>query len=131
VIGLDTNILLRAVTGDDSVQSPIARRIVRSLSEERPGYISIVVLSEFVWSLDRRYKYSCGEVARAIEAIMASTSFVVAERESVSRALIRAEEHQLGFADALICDLALTAGCTTTVTFDRKAGQSPGFTAAT
>lgn len=131
MIGLDTNVLLRAVTNDDPVQSPIARRIVSALTEEQPGYVSIVVLSEFVWSLDRRYKCSRAEIGRVIEAMLVSTSFVVAERDSVSRALIRAEEHPLSFADALICDLALSAGCDTTLTFDRKAGASPGFTAAT
>lgn len=131
MIGLDTNILLRAVTGDDPIQSPIARRIVQSLTEQRPGFVSVVVLSEFVWTLDRRYNYGPEDIARSIEAMLVSTCFVVAERDCVSRALLRAEEHQLSFADALICDLALAAGCASTVTFDRRAGLCPGFAAAT
>ena len=51
MIGLDTNVLLRAVTRDDPVHSPLARTLIGALDEARPGYINIVVLVEFSWSL--------------------------------------------------------------------------------
>jgi predicted nucleic-acid-binding protein len=43
MIGLDTNILVRYLTQDDPIQSPKAREIIeRRLTEEKPGFVSIV-----------------------------------------------------------------------------------------
>ena len=45
MIGLDTNILLRATTQDDPLQSPKARKIIKALSSDRPGYVNLLVLA--------------------------------------------------------------------------------------
>ena len=37
MIGLDTNVLSRAVTQDDPVQTPVARRLIETLDETSPG----------------------------------------------------------------------------------------------
>ncbi len=127
MIGLDTNILLRAVTNDDAIRSPIARRLLRTLTSRAPGYIDIIVLSEFAWSLERRYDYSHSQIIEAIETLLTSTSYVVAERDVVSRALIRVEEHELEFSDALISELNRESGCSVTITFDKTAAHASGF----
>jgi predicted nucleic-acid-binding protein len=130
MIGLDTNVLLRAATNDDAMQSPIARRILETLTSQSPGYIDIIVLSEFAWSLERRYDYSRSQIIRALETLLSSTSYVVAERDVVSRALSRVEEHDLEFPDALICELNREAGCSVTMTFDTTAARVSGFKSA-
>ena len=130
MIGLDTNILLRAVTKDDAIQSPVARRLLQKLTKQTPGYINIIVLSEFAWTLDRRYAYSRPQIGAAIESLLASTSYAFAERDAVNRALTRAEEQALDFPDSLLCELNIVAGCTTTMTFDKKAARHPGFSHA-
>ena len=130
MIGLDTNILLRAVTKDDAIQSPVARRLLQKLTKQTPGYINIIVLSEFAWTLDRRYAYSRAQIGEAIESLLASTSYAFAERDAVNRALTRAEEQALDFPDSLLCELNIVAGCTTTMTFDKKAARHPGFSHA-
>ena len=130
MIGLDTNILLRAVTKDDAIQSPVARRLLQKLTKQTPGYINIILLSEFAWTLDRRYAYSRAQIGEAIEALLASTSYTIAERDAVNRALTRAEEQALDFPDSLLCELNIVAGCTTTMTFDKKAARHPSFSHA-
>jgi len=45
------------VVRDDPVQSEQARALVRSLTPEDPGYISLITLVEFVWVLQRGYRY--------------------------------------------------------------------------
>ncbi len=127
MVGLDTNILLRAITKDDPAQSTIAARLLETLNKEAPGYINIVVLSEFAWSLNRRYKYSREDVRKAVEALLESTSCVVAERDAVNRALRRGLEHRLDFADALIAELNREAGCPVTLSFDKGAANKAGF----
>jgi predicted nucleic-acid-binding protein len=56
MIGLDTNVLVRYVAQDDSLQSPIAAEFIETVcSEKHPGFINHIVLCETVWVLDRCY----------------------------------------------------------------------------
>ena len=56
MIGLDTNILVRYLAQDDPVQSPKATELIeRHLTEENPGFVSVVAMVETVWVLDRAY----------------------------------------------------------------------------
>lgn len=128
MIGLDTKVLLRAITLDDPGQSQIARRILERLSDTEPGYINSIVLSALAWTLERRHKYKRGEVIAVISGLLGSTSLVVADRDVVRRALSRAEEDDLDFPDAMLSELNIAAGCLTTLSFNRKAASTSGFT---
>jgi predicted nucleic-acid-binding protein len=46
MIGLDTNVLVRYITLDDKKQAALASRLIESLSEESPGFISLVTIVE-------------------------------------------------------------------------------------
>lgn len=127
MIGIDSNILLRAVTRDDAVQSPKARGLIASLDEANPGYVNIVVLVEFAWSLRTRFKYERLQVVNAVEALMQSAGFVVAGRDAVNAAITRCRDEGLHFADSLIGELNIAAGCSTTLTFDRPASKRTAF----
>ncbi len=128
MIGLDTNVLLRAVTQDDPVQTPVARALIEGLDDARPGYVNAVVLVEFCWSLRARYKYERGAIVRAVEALLQSTAFVVSDRDAVNAALARSMDEGMHFADALIGELNRCAGCQTTMTFDKPASKRAAFT---
>ena len=54
MIGLDTNVIVRHLTGDDPVQSPEARRVFASLTEAEPGFVSLIALIEAYWVLVRK-----------------------------------------------------------------------------
>jgi predicted nucleic-acid-binding protein len=52
MIGLDTNVLLRYLVQDDPVQSARATEIITSqLTEQEPGFVSLVTILEAVWGL--------------------------------------------------------------------------------
>ena len=71
MIGLDTNVLVRYLAQDDTIQSSQATEIIeRQLTEENPGFISLVTMVETVWVLDRVYGLSNHEVAKAVEGIL-------------------------------------------------------------
>ena len=128
MIGLDTNVLLRAVTQDDPVQSPLARTLIGTLDEASPGYVNVVVLVEFSWSLRTRYKYERGAIFETVETLLQSAAFVVSDRDAVNAALSRSRDEGLHFADALIGELNRIAGCRTTITFDKPASKRTAFT---
>lgn len=48
MIGLDTNVLVRYVAQDDTIQSPKASAMIESLTAETPGYVSLVSVVELV-----------------------------------------------------------------------------------
>ncbi len=131
MIGLDTNVLLRATVQDDPVQSPVARKIIKGLSARKPGYVNVLVLAEFAWTLERRYEYPSGDIVAVMEAMLASDAFVIADHDAVGRALDRVAEEKLRFSDALIGELNLAAGCEQTLTFDRAATRSDLFKSVT
>lgn len=128
MIGLDSNIVLRAVTGDDPIHSAAARRFLSSLSGENPGVLNAVVLAEIAWTLRTTHKYRKQEILACIESVMQSDAYHVLNRDAVTRALEISFEHSIEFADALIGEINRAVGCETTMTFDLQASETPAFT---
>jgi predicted nucleic-acid-binding protein len=128
VIGLDTNVLVRYLAQDDPVQSPKATELIeRRLSEENPGFVSVVAMVETAWVLDRAYGLADREIAAAIERTLQADVLFVEDEQEVFAAMIALKEGHGSFADALIGGLGGRAGCTHTLTFDQKASRLPGF----
>src|SRR6202049_4453749 len=128
MIGLDTNILVRYLAQDDPIQSLRATEIIeRRLTEENPGFVSIVAMVEAVWVLDRAYRLAANEIAAAVERILQIDVFVVENEQEVFSAMIALKEGKGSFADALIGEVGARAGCSGTLTFDQKASRLPGF----
>ena len=128
MIGLDTNVLVRYLAQDDPVQSPKATEIIEErLTEQDPGFISVVAMAETVWVLERLYQLSNIDIATAIERMLQADVFVVESEQEVFTAMIALKEGHSAFADALIGALGAKAGCTSTITFDRKALRLPEF----
>jgi len=128
MIGLDANILVRYLTQDDPAQSKQATEVIeRRLTETNPGFISVVAMVELVWVLDRAYRLSSREIARAVERILQTDVFVVENEQQVFTAMIVLKSGYGSFADALVAALGAKAGCSATLTLDRKALRIPGF----
>lgn len=128
MIGLDSNILVRYLTLDDPVQSHKATVLIeKRLTEQSPGFLSIVALAETVWVLERFYRLKRQEIAIVIERILGADALLVEHEAEVATALTAVWEGRGSFADALIGAINAQAGCSRTVTFDRKALRLPGF----
>jgi predicted nucleic-acid-binding protein len=128
MIGLDTNILVRYLTQDDPIQSPKATEIFeRRLTAENPGFLSVVAMVETVWVLDRAYGLAKQEVASAVERILQTEVVVVENEQEVFTAMIALKEGSGSFSDFIIAALGAKAGCSCTLTFDRKALRMSGF----
>ena len=128
MIGLDTNILVRYLTQDDALQSAKAREIVeRRLTEEKPGFVSIVAMVEIVWVLERAYGLTPHEIVGAVERMLQTDVLVVENEQEVFTAMIALKHGRGSFADAVIAALGARMGCSCTLTFDRRALRLPGF----
>lgn len=126
MIGLDTNVLVRYVVQDDDEQSLRATRLIESLDDERPGFVSLVVLVELHWVLRRAYGVTAADSAAVVRALLDSEEVGVAESDTVRRALSRVPDGE-DLVDALIGALGEDAGCEYTVTFDLPASRLAGM----
>ena len=127
--GLDTSILIRYLVQDDPAQSLRANKIIDKLTEQAPGFVSVVVVAEVAWVLRSRYKAKPLEIADAIERILSIDSLRVQNEQQVYQAVVAVRAGEGTLADALICALGSSAGCTKTLTFDERS-RLPDFEVA-
>jgi predicted nucleic-acid-binding protein len=128
MIGLDTNVLVRYIVQDDPVQSRRATEILEHrLDDDNPGFISIVAMAETVWVLERAYRLPTEDVVAAVERVLQADVLVVENEQEVFAAMTALEEGLGSFADALLGALGAKAGCSATLTFDRRALRLPDF----
>jgi len=131
LIGLDTNVLVRYLAQDDARQSARATELIeRRLSVKEPGFLSVVAMVETAWVLERAYGLDDAEIAAAIERTLQVEVLVVENEQDVFSAMIALKDGRGSFADALIGALGVRAGCSRTLTFDRKALRLPDFALA-
>lgn len=127
MIGLDTNVLVRYIAQDDPKQSPIATKLITSLTTENPGFISQVSLVELVWVMQSCYKASKPEVVAILETLLSTRELVVENTEIAIKALKIFETSKADFSDCLIERTANKAGCLHCVSFDTHAIKTAGF----
>ncbi len=128
MIGLDTNVLARYIMQDDSRQSPMATRLVESLSAQAPGFVPLVVVVELAWVLSSAYDLDRAQLVKAFDALLRTKEIVVDRAETVWKALRVFQSANADFADCLIERSASVAGCDQTMTFDRGAVKGCGLT---
>jgi predicted nucleic-acid-binding protein len=115
-IAADTNVLVRAITGDDERQSKVAQA---QLVNADMVALAIPVLCELVWVLSQGYKHSAGAIAAAVRRLVNSANVVV-NRPAVEAGLSLLEAGG-DFADGVIAYEGNWLGAETFVSFDRKA----------
>ncbi len=129
MIGIDTNVLVRYLVGDDPRQAERARQLIEGqCSAAQPAQIALIVLCELVWVLSGAYRYDRHLIVQVLRQILVTESF---EIEHHSLAWIAWRDYASGsadYADCLIARLNQANGSSTTYTFDRRAARMDGFT---
>jgi predicted nucleic-acid-binding protein len=112
----DTNVLVRAVLGDDP---PQARLAANPLISADIVAVPLPVLCEFVWVLLRRYGRSADEIAASIRDL-ADSANVHLDRPAVDAGLAILEAGG-DFADGVIAFEGRRLGGPVFASFDRRA----------
>jgi len=119
---VDTNVLVRLITRDDSRQVAAAEAFVRL-----GAWVSHLALAEAAWVLDAVYERRPAEIAKAIEILLNHQHLTIQDHEVVAAALDRFQQQpRLGFSDCLTLEIARKAGHLPLGTFDRDLGKVPG-----
>ncbi len=123
----DTNVLVRAIMGDDARQSKAAQTM---LANADVIAFTLPALCELVWVLAQGYKIAPSRIAGAIRRLINGANVTV-NRPAVEAGLALLDEGG-DFADGVIAHEGNWLGAETFLSFDKKAVklmQSQGWSA--
>jgi len=115
VRAIDTNVIVRFLTGDDPDQAGRARRLIQG----GDIFVATSVVLESEWVLRSGYDFSAERIVNALRAFAGLPGITLEDGALVARALNRVEAG-MDFADAL--HLGRADGCSTFMSFDLKLG---------
>jgi predicted nucleic-acid-binding protein len=115
-ITADTNVLVRAVTGDNAPQSKAAQA---ALKKADAVALAIPALCELVWVLSQGYKIPPRDIAEAIRRLMNGANVVV--NRPAAEAGLALLDAGGDFADGVIAYEGNWLGADAFVSFDKKA----------
>jgi predicted nucleic-acid-binding protein len=115
-ISADTNVLVRAITGDDERQSKAAQA---ELAKAEIVALALPALCEMVWVLSQGYKRSSADIAQVIRRLMNAAN-VVMNRPAAEAGLAFLEKGG-DFADGVIAFEGSWLGAEIFVSFDKEA----------
>jgi predicted nucleic acid-binding protein len=113
MLAIDTNLIVRYLTGDHPRQSARARKLI----DGEDVFVCTTVLLETEWVLRSVYDYAGVQLAKALRAF-AGLPHVILEDAGVAAQALGWTEGGLDFADAL--HLAKARGCDAFVSFDQR-----------
>ena len=119
---LDTNVLIRHLTGDPPGQ---ARRATAFLEQADELLLPDVILAEVVYVLESFYEVERRRVAELARAIVGFSAVVVVDKAPILRALEVYEVERLDFAEAYLVAIAEASGVGAIASFDRTIDRLP------
>ena len=117
MLAVDTNVIVRYLTGDDPQQAQKARAVIG----HKPVFVSRTVLLEVEWVLRSVYDVPSDQIVPALRALAGLPRVMIEHAPLVAKALDWAEAGT-DFADAL--HLAAAESCETFLTFDRALARA-------
>ena len=117
-ITADTNILVRAVTGDDARQSKLAQVELQAADVVA---LTLPTLCELVWVLSQGYRIGAPDIAETIRRLMNGAN-VSTNRPAVEAGLSMLEAGG-DFADGVIAYEGRWLGADVFLSFDKKAAK--------
>jgi predicted nucleic acid-binding protein len=113
---LDTNVLIRHLTGDPPGQ---ARRATAFLAKAEALPLPDLIVAEVVYVLESFYEVECQRVAELVRAIIGFPAIVVVDEAVLLRALEVYEGVRLDFAEAYLVASAEASGVGAIASFHR------------
>lgn len=124
---IDTNVLVYAYDGSETVKQPIAQAELEGLWSSGGGALSTQVLQEFYSVATSKLKPPMSPPeAREIVSLYSTWTVVLIEPSLILTASRLQEQHRLSFWDALIVEAARAVGAGLLLTEDLQDGQDIG-----
>ena len=114
---LDTNVLIRHLTGDPP---ELAARATAALARGEPLLLTDLVLGECVYVLESYYKVERARVAELLRSAIALPAIEALDPTTLVRALEVYELDRVDFAEAYLVAQAEATGINEVLSFDRS-----------
>lgn len=114
---VDTNVLVRHLTGDPPAMAKRSTALLREASEL---FLADLVVAETVYVLESYYEVPREQTATTIRSLLAFASISVVDRDVLLRAVEVYEIDRLDFAEAYLVACAESTGIGRVVSFDRS-----------
>jgi predicted nucleic-acid-binding protein len=101
MIGVDTNILVRAFLEDDENQAKEAQSFLTKAAKDSSLFISSYAILEFAWVLKVK-DYTRKEIYEAIISLTDSTGVIIGQKDVVLEALAKYITGKADFGDYMI-----------------------------
>jgi predicted nucleic-acid-binding protein len=113
---VDTNVLIRHLTGDPPAMAAKATAFLR---DEPELLLADLIVAEAVYVLESFYDVPRGQVAEIIRSLLGLSSIVVVDVDVLLRAVEVYEDDRLDFAEAYLVACAESTGVGKVASFDR------------
>ena len=132
MIGLDTNILLRWLVMPDQADLASSQAELQRVSqivdaEEASLFVNAVVIAEIAWIMEQKLNLGRTDVSGIIGRLLFAENITLGNDAEMRAALVLHASSNIGFADCLVAEMNLAAGCSYTLTFDMKASRTDRF----
>jgi len=119
---VDTNVLVRLITRDDTKQVAVAEAFVAN-----GAWVPHLAVAEATWVLASVYDRGREAIATAVEMLLSHERLTVQDSETVAAAVAQfRQQPKVGFSDCLMMEVARKAGHIPLGTFDRDLGKIDG-----
>lgn len=122
--GIDTNILVRFLVGDDETQARKVYDLFKKAEAARSElFVPLLVILELIWVLESVYAIPRHEILDALRELLLMPVLNVEHRPALHHFIHAAQESKYDLSDLLIAHAAKAQGCEAVMTFDRKAAR--------
>ena len=126
--GIDTNVLVRFLVGDDPAQESRAVALfARANAAGEKLFVPQIVVCELAWVLSYAYDKSRSEIAAGLSTLLRARQLTFEEVDQIQTALERFAAGHGDLADWLIWERSRAAGAERVATFDGRLLRSPEF----
>jgi len=121
---IDTNILVRFLTGDDDLQANKVYSIFKKAESEKIElFVPLLVVLEMIWVLESVYEISRAEILDAIGDLLLMPIFKFDQQPAIQQLVHSAQGNNYDLSDLLIAHSAKINGCEAVLTFDKKTSK--------
>jgi predicted nucleic-acid-binding protein len=128
MFGLDTNVLVRYLLRDVQEQAEQAKMAIdQALASVKSVTVCLLTILETEWVLRACASLDKRTIIATFRMLLETQNLKIEQEEILEKALFLHENHSAEFADCLMAAHYTSIGCSSMLTFDRKAAaQLPG-----
>ncbi len=122
--GIDTNILIRFLVGDDKQQTQKVYNIFKKTElDKKELFVPLLVMLELIWVLESVYEISRTDILDSISELLLMPILNFEHQSALQQFSNAAQGNKYDLSDLLIAYSAKEQGCEAVITFDKKASK--------